>query len=485
MAAAEPRAAREVSATAEWLPAPTAVTVALLLAALWIYKARDLSLPYFWDELGVYGRAAVYMHDHGLGLLPSSLPPELSRGHPLLLVFLVGAVLRMFGATPTVAHTFMLAISSGLVVSVFWVARARWNAWVGVVAAGVFLAQPLFLAQSTLVLPEIPMALACLCSMHAFSRRRYVVAGVSVAVAIFLKETAVILDLVMGVALVAACWRARKRATKIHGRCAWGALALAAPLALYGAFLLVQKHQNGWYLYPLHSHQVDFHWSAMKGTLLLGLNFLFVEQGRMALSVLVVLWLLSRLLGRPEHESGRAHGVVPIFVAFTLAFLSFSAGNVFMKRYLLCLLPPLAILASGATFALVRRQVRVTVAAGVLLCLGCLLELRAAQFNCAYDMSFRDAVLLQRQATRFLEDEVGADKPILANFPTVFGLEDPRYGYASRKFSRSSYIGSPDDEYVFASELYQPFAPPSGVRTELVKRFASPYMNIALYRIVR
>ena len=169
------------------------LALALLLLPFGIYKLRDLALPYFWDELGVYARAAVYLHDHALGLLPSYLPPELSRGHPLLLAFVFGALFRVFGATPLVAHVGMLLISTGLVVSVFWIAREHWNAAVGLAAAGLLLAQPLFLAQSTLLLPEIPLALACLWAMHAFSRKKFLQSGLFIGMAIFLKETAVVL----------------------------------------------------------------------------------------------------------------------------------------------------------------------------------------------------------------------------------------------------------------------------------------------------
>jgi hypothetical protein len=276
------------------------------------------------------------------------------------------------------------------------------------------------------------------------------------------------------------------RTRSLHRDGAKAALALMLPGLLYGAFLLVQKHQNGWYLYPFHSEQVNFHWSALKVTLVEGSSFLFAEQGRLGLSVVTGLWLLLRVLGRegPGQQSGGAR-VVATFVAFMLAFLLFSAGNVFMKRYLLCLLPPLVILTGRALFELVREQGRVVFPATLALGLLCLSEIRSPRFNCAYDMSFRESVLLQQDATRYLEKTVGTDRAILANFPTVFGLEDPRYGYASKKFARSSYRPSSQDQFIFASELYSQFEPPKGIRTELVRRFASPYMNIALYRVVR
>jgi hypothetical protein len=211
----------------------------------------------------------------------------------------------------------------------------------------------------------------------------------------------------------------------------------------------------------------------------------FVEQGRLALSVIVALWIFFRLLGRREGERRFVPSLAWTFAVFGIGILVFSAGNVFMKRYLLCLLPPLVILSSRALFELVRDQTKVLIPATMGLGLLCLGDLTSPRFNCAYDMSFRQSVLLQQEATQYLQNTVGPDKPILANFPTVFGLEDPRYGYTPEKFNRSSYRYSPEAEYIFASEIYDHFTPPAGVRTELMKRFSSPYMNIALYRILR
>lgn len=455
---------------------------ALLLVPLWIYKAGDLALPYFWDELGVYGRAAVYMHDHRLSLLPSALPPELSRGHPLLLPFLFAAAFRAFGPTPMVAHVGMLIVASGLALSVLWVGRWHWNAAVGLGAMALLLAQPLFLAQSSLLLPEIPMALAGLWAVHAFSRGNHGVAGLWLGLAIFLKETAVVLDVVLAGALGLAWLRARPT----RARAVRGLLSVVLPVAAYGGFLLLQRHQNGWFLYPFHSRQIDFHWSAMKATLASAASFVFVEQGRIGCSAVLALGSIGQLIGRrPARSSARGPGLRGILAVFMAAFLLFSAGNVFMKRYLLCLLPPLAILTSQALDDLVRAQARELAAASLALALLCLADLRSSTFNCAYDMSFRDAIRVQQEATQYLESMVGSERPILANFPTVFGLEDPRLGYASKPFRHASDAYVPEDEYIFAGELYGAYRPPQGVGTRLVRRFASPYMTIALYRIVR
>ena len=62
--------------------------------------------------------------------------------------------------------------------------------------------------------------------------------------AIFLKETAVVLAAALAVILVAQWLRTRPGLRSTVG----SILALAIPGLLYGLFLLIQKHQRGWYL---------------------------------------------------------------------------------------------------------------------------------------------------------------------------------------------------------------------------------------------
>jgi hypothetical protein len=445
---------------------PYEVVLGLGLFAFFLYKLRDLSLPYFWDELGVYGRAAVYLHDHTLGLLPANLPPELSRGHPLLLVFVVASLFRVFGASTTVAHVFMFLLAVSLLISVFWIARAHWNAKVGLAASALLAVQPLFMAQSTLLLPELPLALACLWAIDTFASRRYWLGGICLALAIFIKETALVLGLVLGVMMLADWIRSRPS----WKAALWGFLALLVPGLLYGLFLLMQKRQNGWYFFPLHENHMDFHWPAMKGKLIDYCNFIFIEQGRYTLSVIVGLWATFRLFGRRDGRRFSL-GIGWTFALFAVVLILFSSGN--------------AILAARAVFELVRDQARALFPVVALLSVVHLNQLTSPGFNYDYDMSFRYPVSLQRQATRYVEMTIGVDKPIYTIFPPIFGLEDPRYGYAHKKFTRYNFIYFPQAEYVFVSEVFNRFVPPPGVRLELIKDFISPYMRIYLFRILR
>jgi 4-amino-4-deoxy-L-arabinose transferase-like glycosyltransferase len=413
--------------------------------------------------------------------MPKHLPPELSRGHPLFLVFVFGALFRIFGATVFVAHAFMFLVALGLLVSVFHIARTHWNTAVAFAATLLVMVQPLFLAQSTLLLPELPLALATLWTLHAFFRQRYLLAGICLALAIFIKETALVMGPVLGL-IVLTAW-IRKRPTWKSALAA--VLALVLPAALYGLFLLVQKKQNGWYFFPLHEHHVNFAWAAMRGKFRDYLNFVFVEQGRYPLSILIGAWVTYRLFGKRENGPRFPHAIAYFLGLFIASLIVFSAGNFFMKRYMLCVLVPLAMLGARAAYELGREQARVLFPLVALLAGLSLNEAASPSFNYDYDMSFREVVRMQQEATTYVENTIGVDKPTLTIFPPIFGLEDPRFGYATRKFTRYSHLPMPDAEYAFVSEVYTRYTPPPGVRLELMKKFSSPYINFFVYRVIR
>ena len=61
-----------------------------------IFKLPHLSLPYYSDEAWSYIPAIHMMETNGLSMLPDALPPDVSRGHPLLFYFLGALWMRVF-----------------------------------------------------------------------------------------------------------------------------------------------------------------------------------------------------------------------------------------------------------------------------------------------------------------------------------------------------------------------------------------------------
>jgi len=141
-----------------------------LLAVIIIFigvKIPFLSLPYYWDEAWAYGPAIRTMESTGLGILPNALPPELSRGHPLLFHFLGAGWMKLFGTSVTAAHIFPLLVSVLLLVAVYAFGKKIFlSSKAGFTAAFALALQPIFLAQSGLLSPEVLLALFSLVSVQ-------------------------------------------------------------------------------------------------------------------------------------------------------------------------------------------------------------------------------------------------------------------------------------------------------------------------------
>ena len=122
------------------------------------YKIPHLYEPLFWDEVGVYGRSVFALIDTEIGFQPKYLEPTMSRGHPMLYVYLTASFTKLFGSNVFAMHLFNLCVSVALLISIFYIGSKLWTKKVGLFAALLLVAQPLFIAQSVLVFPEMMLA---------------------------------------------------------------------------------------------------------------------------------------------------------------------------------------------------------------------------------------------------------------------------------------------------------------------------------------
>ena len=160
--------------------------VVFILLLFVLLKIPALHLPYFWDELGVYSRAGLYLHDNGLGLLPKDLPPELSRGHPLLFAFIQAIGYNIFGDGVVGGHITALIISLILLWSVYFITSKYFSKYTALLAVMILIIQPLFFAQSVLILPEISLALFVLWAIYFWLGKKYVLHGIFSTLAILI-----------------------------------------------------------------------------------------------------------------------------------------------------------------------------------------------------------------------------------------------------------------------------------------------------------
>jgi len=313
------------------------------------FKWSQLSLPFFWDESWVYGPALQLMAKDGPGLLPNDLHDWYSRGHPLLFHFLGSTWIKLFGSSLPVIHGFALSVSILYLVAVYWVA-GRLFGWKAGIGAGLLVAaQPAFIAQSTMVMPEIFLAATTLAGFYFLIRKKYMLTAFAGSLAVLTKETglAIFGSFMIYWMLITLKnkqeFKLRKSLTEF--------LMLCIPFLVFGIFLIIQYFQKGWFFYPAHVGMIDLTWSSISHKLEIIYKTLFVSSGMIAILLFSVSSTVDELVARKKLSPELKNFLLPGLLLLVL-FSLFSAVNFFTNRYLLPLsaivLIPCAVLIVGS-----------------------------------------------------------------------------------------------------------------------------------------
>ncbi|MCI5130880.1 MAG: phospholipid carrier-dependent glycosyltransferase [Candidatus Electrothrix sp. EH2] len=413
----------------------------LLITSFFLFKLIHLPIPYFWDELGVYSRAALYLFDHGISLLPDAMPPELSRGHPLLCSVFFALGYKLFGPQVWGGHLTALLLSCALLYLLYRFTRDFFDHKTALLSSVLLAVQPIFIAQSSMVLPEVMLTFFCTASLYAYLRGRFIQLALFSTLAILTKETAIILPCCLGPPVILTMLRNginRKRLAEFFLVC--------TPLFAWGLFLLIQKIRNGWFFFPLHTGYISFSRADISARLGYYLSFLFKGQGRyvwtfliLAASLLFFFKKRRRLVSGSlineflTEQDWRPMRILTLYIVVSLAV---SALNFHLARYILLLLPVLCLfLAAQLVYFIenINKPVRKYLLLPFLLIP--LFYYRGRIFNVDADMGYLEIVEAQQEITARLDEIAGKDAVVAADFPVVHGLIDRRAGYSSREYN--------------------------------------------------
>ena len=216
--AVEPRAARRIR------PDTYLFFFVLFALALFAGHAFLLDTPFYGDEMGQFVPAARDLWRDG-AWVPHAAP---STAQPPALAAYLAAVWRVAGDSIPATRIAMLALASLAALFAFLLAieLARGAPGAPAFAAAAFLlAAPLFFAQSTMALPDVPAMLCAAVALLCFFQERLLAAAL---VSVIVRETGLLGPAVLG------GWRAYER----RWRDAALFLIPAAPLA---AWLIVLR----------------------------------------------------------------------------------------------------------------------------------------------------------------------------------------------------------------------------------------------------
>ena len=416
---------------------------AVLMAAS---HARQLRLPYFWDEAGYYIPAA---RDLLAGsLIPHSTP---SNAHPPLVLAWLALVWKIFGQSPLVTRCSMLLIAAFSLLGFFRLARTISNSTVARCATLLVAIYPVFFAQSSLAQVDLPAAGFIFWGLNAYFRRDRWKVVLWLAAAAVAKETAILIP-------AALClWELLKlllpQSEKISGQ--RGADSLGAPTMREGLISVLSLAASAiplllWYWY--HYERTGFVFGNpefLRYNLQDNLNVL-----RMMLALLLRLWQVVGYLnlyvltiacavamkylpqswcprGRNDIEIRPRIEVSTQLALFTVSVVYVGAmsvlGGAVLARYMLPIVPLVILVCVSTVWRRLRFWKPVIVIAAASFALAIFLN-PPYGFSPEDNLAYADYIRLHQRAEAFIEAHY-AHARVLTAWPASDELSRPYLGF--------------------------------------------------------
>lgn len=419
----------------------------LIIMMFVLSRLGNLNLPFYWDEAWSYARAVFDMHENGLAILPGDANPNLTRGHPLLFYFLSALWMKLSGTSLTAIHLFPLIISCITLAAVYKTAEILFSKESARIALLLFALQAIFLAQSTLLLPEIMLALFTILTFHFYFMKKWIWFSIFSIMLVLTKET--------GMVLIAALFLDKilleKWFNKTTGR-SWPLLiielaVLCIPVAAFASFMVLQKLHFGWFLYPEHMGMTILDPKVILERLNSFFFKLLLQHGKFALLILALTGLIVLIRKKAVSEK-QAHLLV-FSCLFLLLFMLFSAVNFFTTRYLLSVLPFFFICGSWIISEIFtgRSYSRNVVVASLAL-LFAWHSFYGNRSEADVSLHYKNTVLLHQETVHYAEEMQWQHTSLYTSFLMLYNLTDPNMGYLinkDRPFSRT--YNAPGNDY--------------------------------------
>jgi 4-amino-4-deoxy-L-arabinose transferase-like glycosyltransferase len=462
---------------------PYEFLTAAAIFVFFLYKLHDIAIPYHWDEMGVYVPAAFHMKDTGhISLLPGSLPSLFSRGHPLLFTFCNALVFKIFGETVTVGHLFALFLAIATLVLFFVVSSNLANRKVAFIATVLFSVQPIFFSLSAQLLPEMMLTFFTLGSIYGILEKKWTLYTFFASLAMLTKESAIV---VPATALIVLFIESVRDKDFLTGRRIRLFLAGATPLFVFGIFLIIQKIQNGWFLFPKHIAYI--HWDSKRlweyGVRIFLDSFLW--QGRWLLGIAYLVGIVLSLFSKYLKINLKGNVLFTFSLFILLAFI-FTDINFFLPRYTLYVIPFIVL---GGTFTVIAlfekflAGIKVIQWVMTILFLGFGLSL--GHYNMykspdTCDMSYKLVVNVSQLAVHWAEQNWREDT-IEVNFPILQCVNDPRNGYLTGKPLLYTINYTKHVKYGLLFYSHEPGYIPTvkGIKYHFIKTFDEDWAHVA------
>jgi hypothetical protein len=417
----------------------------LFFSVLFALHIPLLRLPYFWDEAGYYIPAARDLLLQA-ALIPHSTP---SNAHPPMVMAYLALAWKVFGYSPAVTRTAMLAVAAFALVGVFRLAQRVANTEVAIASVICTALYPVFFAQSSLAHLDLAAAGLTFWALLAYIEKRPWTAALWFSLAALTKETAILAPLAL------FAWESARIFLRLDATDKTLATDKSAPrndktvnfpvqcipllfplipLALWYAF----HYARTGFVFgnpEFFRYNVKSTMQPLRILLALGLR-LWQVVGYLNLFVLTLagalaMWL-PPLRDNDEERKRIALDVQFSFLAVIAAYVVAMAvvGGAVLARYMLPVVPLVIIL----WVSTLRRRVRMWRALIAIIAFAFVLALFVNPphgFSIEDNLAYRDYIRLHQQAENFVEARY-PNARVLTAWPANDELTRPYLGYVTR-----------------------------------------------------
>lgn len=285
--------------------------------------------------------------------------------------------------------------------------------------------QSSFLSQASFQLPETMLTLFLLMSIYySLTNKKWAFVLVATGM-VFTKETGVILLFILFLNFIIKKYNKTELIPFIKST--W---IYITPIALNFIFYLHQYYVQGWFLFPRHTgfiiSEIDPVFGQFKRYFA---NLLIFEGRNMIFFTMLIITTILGVSRRKAMKKLTFNHSVPLLISLILGFLIFSAFNFYSDRYILCLFPIFAILASLSITTLFKKRVWISSALGLGLTLITFTKSCTNSKPTDHSLGYSDAVRTQMNAINYCVNMEWQNKSIQTSFLMSKNLTShyPRY----------------------------------------------------------
>jgi 4-amino-4-deoxy-L-arabinose transferase-like glycosyltransferase len=431
--------------------------VLIIILLFIVFKFNYLNLPFYWDEAWSYATAIFDMHNKGSAILTGYVNSELTRGHPLVFYYTAVLWLKVFGSSLFSCHAFPLIISCFTLITLYKLCIDLFNFSTAIIAVLFLSVQSYFLAQSTLLLPEIFLTLFTLLSINAYFRKRWWWFALFSSIVVMTKETGLVLiaSFLFDKIILSRIIHCEER--KLDKNTVKEILFLLVPVFVFAIFLIIQKIRFGWFFFPEHMGMIKIEAKHNFYCFKEYSKLLFYQNGRILLLLLIAGSSLY-LFFKKKYESKEIHYIL-FFSFFILFYLLFSSINYFTNRYLLSILPLYLLIGS---FFIVKITGERKIVTGIIsicfMALFCYKTIFTYWDESDTSLGLIDTVKLHKEVVNYCEKNGWQDKKIFTGFLMTYDLKNPQLGYLNNKSNPFKRVFNIKEEgyefFIFYSNEY-------------------------------